>query len=66
MTMQHTVEERTRVPVGYDPRAQLLADLPVSERRLRLAGISTAVLKGGKGSSIKRYATQGATSAGSC
>lgn len=32
-----------------DPRAQLLADLPVAERRLDVAGVSTAVLEGGDG-----------------
>lgn len=31
------------------PRQQLLAALPVKERRLELAGISTAVLEGGEG-----------------
>lgn len=34
---------------GEEARAQLLAGLPVSERRLDLAGISTAVLEGGDG-----------------
>ena len=32
-----------------DARRQLLADMPVTERRLPLAGISTAVLEGGDG-----------------
>lgn len=31
------------------PRAQLLAGLPVSERRLELAGVSTPVFEGGEG-----------------
>ena len=31
------------------PRAQLLAGIPVTERRLELAGVSTAVLEGGDG-----------------
>ena len=31
------------------PRAQLLADLPISERRLELAGVSTPLLEGGDG-----------------
>lgn len=36
--------------IGDDSaRARLLATMPVSERRLRLAGISTAVLEGGDG-----------------
>lgn len=35
---------------NYDsPRARLLADLPVTERRLELSGVSTAVLEGGDG-----------------
>ena len=35
-----------------DPRQQLLADLPVTERRLELAGVSTALLEGGDGPPI--------------
>jgi len=34
---------------GQDARQRLLADLPVTERRLLLAGVSTAVLEGGDG-----------------
>ena len=34
---------------GGDPRARMLAGLPVRERRLRLSGASTAVLEGGEG-----------------
>lgn len=34
------------------PRRQLLAALPVKERRLELAGISTVVLEGGEGPSV--------------
>jgi pimeloyl-ACP methyl ester carboxylesterase len=34
---------------GEEARKRLLADLPVTERRLLLAGISTAVLEGGDG-----------------
>jgi pimeloyl-ACP methyl ester carboxylesterase len=34
---------------GKDARRRLLADMPVTERRLLLAGISTAVLEGGNG-----------------
>ena len=32
-----------------DPRQKLLADLPVTERRLELSGVSTALLEGGDG-----------------
>lgn len=49
MSRQRQEEEHTRVPAGDDARAQLLAEIPVTERRLRLAGISTAVLEGGDG-----------------
>lgn len=41
--------ERT---AGDDPRKQLLDGLPVTERRLTLAGISTAVLEAGEGTPI--------------
>ena len=34
------------------PRELLLADLPLTERRVRLAGISTAILEGGEGPPI--------------
>lgn len=40
-------------PSGHnDPRERLLAGLPVTERRLSLAGVSTAVLEGGSGPPI--------------
>jgi pimeloyl-ACP methyl ester carboxylesterase len=41
--------ERT---TGEDVRGQLLAGLPVADRRLELAGVSTAVLEGGEGPPI--------------
>ena len=37
---------------GEQARAQLLAGIPVRERRLQLAGVSTAVLEGGDGPSV--------------
>src|SRR3989337_255283 len=37
---------------SLNPRERLLASMPVSERRLQLAGISTAVLEGGDGPPI--------------
>jgi pimeloyl-ACP methyl ester carboxylesterase len=52
MNMQQTVEQRTRPAGGGDARARLLSGLPVSERRLQLAGITTAVLEGGEGAPI--------------
>jgi pimeloyl-ACP methyl ester carboxylesterase len=39
-------------PAGDDARERLLSGLPVSERRLQLAGVSTAVLEGGDGPPI--------------
>ena len=49
MSMQLEVEERSRPSAGDDARERLLAGMPVTERRLELAGISTAVLEGGDG-----------------
>jgi pimeloyl-ACP methyl ester carboxylesterase len=40
---------RTIPTAATEPRARLLAGLPVEERRLDLAGVSTAVLEGGDG-----------------
>lgn len=45
------VEQGIR-PAGDDLRRQLLAGQPVAERRLPLAGVSTALLEGGAGSPI--------------
>ena len=44
-----TRERRDRPPAGESARERLLAGLPVTERRLRLNGVSTAVLEGGDG-----------------
>jgi pimeloyl-ACP methyl ester carboxylesterase len=52
MSRQHEVEEPGRRPAGEDPRERLLSGLPVTERRLQLAGVSTAVLEGGDGPPI--------------
>lgn len=50
---QRKQETATAIPVTAEhARAQLLAGLPVRERRLNLAGISTAVLEGGSGPPI--------------
>ena len=49
VTQAQTQERRSRPPVGDDARERLLAGLPVTERRLQLAGVSTAVLEGGDG-----------------
>jgi len=44
---QETVHDR--IPAGESVRARLLAGLPVIERQVQLAGVSTAVLEGGDG-----------------
>src|SRR5688572_14284175 len=49
MSGQYAVEDRTRYSMGGDARARLLAGIPVTERGLELAGVSTAVLEGGDG-----------------
>ena len=49
MTRQYEVEEGGRRTVGEAARERLLSGLPVTERRLQLAGVSTAVLEGGDG-----------------
>ena len=50
-TLRRT-EALTQRSGGEDARARLLSGLPVSERRLQLAGVSTAVLEGGDGPPI--------------
>jgi pimeloyl-ACP methyl ester carboxylesterase len=47
--MAETQVRRSRPPVSEDARERLLAGMPVVERRLQLAGVSTAVLEGGEG-----------------
>jgi pimeloyl-ACP methyl ester carboxylesterase len=49
MSRQPDVEERDRRSPGDDARQRLLDGIPVTERQLRLAGVSTAVLEGGDG-----------------
>jgi pimeloyl-ACP methyl ester carboxylesterase len=49
MATQLRTTQQSGPPVGVDAREQLLAGLPVTERRLQLAGVSTAVLEGGDG-----------------
>ena len=49
-TAQDQGRDKGRRPIlGEGARQRLLADMPVTERRLLLAGISTAVLEGGDG-----------------
>ncbi|HEV2922200.1 MAG TPA: hypothetical protein VG673_23625, partial [Actinomycetota bacterium] len=53
MSRQRDVQERgRRVGGDGDARRRLLAALPVTERRLQLAGHSTAVLEGGDGAPV--------------
>jgi pimeloyl-ACP methyl ester carboxylesterase/protein-L-isoaspartate O-methyltransferase len=49
MATQGRTRERSGPAVAQAAREQLLAALPVTERRLQLAGVSTAVLEGGDG-----------------
>ena len=49
MSRQRIVEDSSRRATGDDARRRLLAGAPVTERRLDLAGVSTAVLEGGDG-----------------
>jgi pimeloyl-ACP methyl ester carboxylesterase len=47
MSRGYAVE--TQAPATEDPRARLQENIPLVERRLRLAGIATALLEGGEG-----------------
>ncbi len=49
MATLHRAQAGTQRFAGEDARARLLSGLPVTERRLQLAGVSTAVLEGGDG-----------------
>jgi len=57
---QRTVEENSGRTEGGDLRRRLLAGAPVTERRLDLAGVSTAVLEGGDGPPVVLLHGQGA------
>ncbi len=52
MTSQPDVTEHTRRTAGDDARERLLAAMPVTQRRLPGAGVSTAVLEGGDGPAV--------------
>jgi pimeloyl-ACP methyl ester carboxylesterase len=54
-----TVDEAIGRTVGEDLRRRLLAGAPVAERRLDLAGVSTAVLEGGQGPPVVLLHGQG-------
>jgi pimeloyl-ACP methyl ester carboxylesterase len=49
MSRRHDSWQRSRNHVGDDARERLLAGIPLTERRVDLAGVSTAVLEGGAG-----------------
>ncbi len=53
------MEDSSRRAIGDDARQQLLAGAPVTERRLDLAGVSTAVLEGGDGPPVVLLHGQG-------
>jgi pimeloyl-ACP methyl ester carboxylesterase len=52
MNKQYAVKDHGRRSAHDDPRERLLAGMPVNERRLELAGVSTAVLEGGAGPAV--------------
>jgi len=49
VTRQQGMEDRTQRSADPDLRKRLLDGIPVTERRLQLAGTSTSVLEGGEG-----------------
>jgi pimeloyl-ACP methyl ester carboxylesterase len=59
MSGQPIVEDGSRRLRGDDARRRLLAGAPVTERRLELAGVSTAVLEGGDGPPVVLLHGQG-------
>jgi pimeloyl-ACP methyl ester carboxylesterase len=59
MRGSRTVDEAIGRTAGDDLRRRLLAGAPVAERRLDLAGVSTAVLEGGEGPPVVLLHGQG-------
>lgn len=59
MSRQPIVDDSDRRALGDDARQRLLAGAPVTERRLDLAGVSTAVLQGGDGPPVVLLHGQG-------
>jgi pimeloyl-ACP methyl ester carboxylesterase len=59
MSRQRMVEDGGRRATGDDARRRVLAGAPVTERRLDLAGVSTAVLEGGDGPPVVLLHGQG-------
>jgi pimeloyl-ACP methyl ester carboxylesterase len=58
MSRQQTTTERGDRAAGENARQRMVAGLPVTERRLQLAGVSTAVLEGGDGPPIVLLQTE--------
>jgi pimeloyl-ACP methyl ester carboxylesterase len=59
MSSQRTAEDDRRRTDGNDARRRVLAGAPVTERRLDLAGVSTAVLEAGDGPPVVLLHGQG-------
>jgi pimeloyl-ACP methyl ester carboxylesterase len=59
MSRQRILKDGSRRAAGEDARQQVLAGVPVTERRLDLAGVSTAVLEGGAGPDVVLLHGQG-------
>jgi pimeloyl-ACP methyl ester carboxylesterase len=59
MSRQRMVEDGRRRADGDDARRRVLAGAPVQERRLDLAGVSTAVLESGDGPPVVLLHGQG-------
>src|SRR6266545_445859 len=59
MSRQRVVEDGGRRAIGDAARQRVLAGAPVTERRLDLAGVSTAVLEGGDGPPVVLLHGQG-------
>lgn len=52
MNIQHDLEEPSRRSGGFNARDRMLATMPVTERRMQLADVPTAVLEGGEGAPV--------------
>jgi pimeloyl-ACP methyl ester carboxylesterase len=64
MRGQPTVNDSSRHLAGDDARRHVLAGVPLTQRRLRLAGVNTAVLEGGDGPPLVLLHGQGGWAAG--